>query len=249
MSEASLNAQLDKLETNIDDLNDIILELVKKEEPYKFKIKWLTKRQFAKKMLLASSSTPDDEETKKSIHMLVYGKYLVENGKLIDNEDERPDCVETRKGKEFKKPMSEKHPMLRDTYKKMKKELNKSIKMLSVKTGEIKLAVKQTNIQIATATAAIASSATIQPSGSGVPVAIAGAQSIVTSIYALIAKVSEIMPFLEPLLNVALLIASDVVEAVIAGINIILVLINTVLVGVTLLKKAVEPLATTLKMG
>lgn len=251
MSEASLNAQIEALGDNIDALIEGIEQLIKKEGTfkYKFKFKFLTKRQFAKKMLIAATPSPDDEETRKAIHMTVYGKYLVENGQLIDDEVARPDCVETRKGKNFRKPMDERHPMLKETYKKMTKELKNSINRLSDKVNEISEQVKHANIQIVTATSAIATSATIQPAGSGIPVAVTAAQSIVTTVFALIAKVGEILPFLGPLMTIPLLIAAEAIEGILIGVNMLLSVINITVATVVVLKRLIVPVASAAKLA
>lgn len=248
MSEASINNQLEMLETNIEDLNDIILELIKKEEPYKFKIKWLTKRQIAKK-ILENASPNKDEETKKSIHMLVYGKYLVEDGKLIDNEEQRPDCVERRRDKKVRKAMDDNHTILKDQTKKLKRELKNAGAVLNAKYSEIKTAIKNFNIQLTTATAAIASSSAILPPGSGVPVAITAAQNIVTAFFSLIGKVAEILPILGPLLTIPLLVAAEVLESLLIAANGILMLLNTILTALAAIKKPIAKLAGTVKMA
>ena len=208
-------SQITDLENNIDALNEVILALNEEVAPFDLTKHILTPRQIAKKIF--ESTSPYQPPDKKSIHILVYGKYMVgSDGKLVDDEVKYPNCVDKDRS------LSDHHPILKDTVKKMKKDVKNSVRILDIKSTELKSSFKLATKQIAVAAPATISAALTLPLGTGVMPALAGVQNIVASIKTLQSRVLEILPVLGPLVNIPLIIMEE-------SLNLILSMVNTIL--------------------
>ena len=127
-----------------------------------------------------------------------------------------------------KSKVDETHPM-NDFIDKKKQEVKVAVKQLGSKTGEIKDASVQLGIEIGSAAVTIASSAVIFPPGSGIPVAFSAVLSIFSSLQAFQTKVQQILPFLAPLTEVAILIPETAVNATLSPINVALATVKVAL--------------------
>lgn len=237
--------QIKQLEINIDTLSEVILKL--NEPTNSLKIDWsttfLTPRQVAKKIMKfgapiitdgTNQPIPPDE---KSIHMVVYGKYLLDGkGKLVDNEIKFPDCVDKDRG------MSLSHPMFTEKIKNMIKELKTSIRILNIKKIALKEAFELAGKQIVAGVAAAVSALTLLPFGAGLPTAIPALQSIVTAINTLMSTILEILPVLGPLVNIPLVIAEGALNGIFALVNGTLVILIGILDLIAGLKKTIGPI-------
>lgn len=237
--------QMKELESNIDALSEVIIKL--NEPTGVLKIDWtttfLTPRQTAKKIMMFGApiitdgigqTIPPDE---KSIHMVVYGKYLLDgNGVLVDNEIKFPDCVDKDRG------MSITHPMFTEKIKNMMKDLKKSIRILNIKKIALKEAFVLAGKQIIAGVAAAISALTLLPFGAGLPTAIPALQSIVTAITTLMTSIMEILPILGPLVNIPLVIASGALTGIFAMVNGALILLIGILDLIATLKQLIGPI-------
>lgn len=243
---SSAQEQINLLEENIEELEEIIYRLTKKEEPIDIQEYLLTPRQIAKKIMEFSAPmvpTLDGEEIvpvedmDKSIHMVVYGKYMVgDDGILIDNEIKYPECVDKDKS------IKDDHPIFKEKIKNMKKEIKNSLNQLSIKKDQLKDAYKLAGQQIITGSAALVSSATILPSGSGLPAALASIQTIVSAITDLQYKTLEILPLLGPLINIPLIIMDAGIDIILGSINLILSILIVLIGSIATLKELLSPL-------
>jgi len=238
--------QINQLEENIEELEEIIYRLTKKEEPIDIWEYLLTPRQIAKKIMINSAPvipTLDGEgilpaeDMEKSIHMVVYGKYLVgDDGILIDNEIKYPECVDKNRA------IGDDHPIFKEKIKNMKKQIRNSIEQISIKKNQLKDAFKLAGQQIITGTAALVASATVLPIGAGVPASIAAVQTIVSAITDLQYKVLEILPLLGPLIEIPLIIMDAGIAIVLAAINLVLTALIIVIGSIATLKELIAPL-------
>lgn len=222
------------LENNIDKLNEVILQLNEEVKPFDLSKHILTKRQIAKKMFgFLSPYQPPDE---KSIHILVYGKYMVgADGKVVDDEVKFPECVDKDRC------LNDNHPMLKDTVKNMVKDLKNSFRVLNIKSTELKDSFKLAVKQIAVAAPATASAALTLPLGSGVMPALAGVQNIVASIKTLQSRVLEIIPILGPLVNLPLIIMEESLNLILSMVNMVLTILIEVIGLIADLKNLIKP--------
>ena len=95
-------SQTTDLQNNIDELTEIIHKLNEKSKPIDITIHLMTKRQIAKKIM----ETADPNADKKTIHIIVYGKYLTgATGKVIDDEVKYPECVDNKRAIKFSHPI------------------------------------------------------------------------------------------------------------------------------------------------
>jgi hypothetical protein len=235
--------QLNQLNENIEELEYIIYLLTKSEKAFDYEQYLLTPRQIAKKIMSLGSplmpkleGVPVDEDNEKSIHMVVYGKYKVdENGTLIDNEKKDPDCVDPDKC------LNLKHPIF-DRIKVLYKELKNSLKQIPAKLSQLGDAYVLAGQQIITGTLALVSSAIVLPIGSGVPAALAAVQTIVSAITDLQYKTLEILPLLGPLLNIPLMIMDAGIAIILAAINLILTALILIIGSIVTLKQLITPL-------
>jgi hypothetical protein len=222
------------LENNIDRLNEVILSLNEDVKPFDLSQHILTKRQIAKKIFASVSQyQPPDE---KSIHILVYGKYMVGmDGKVVDNEIKYPECVDKDKA------LSINHPIMKDTVKNMVRDIKNSFRVLNIKSTELKDAFKLAVKQIAIAAPATVSAATTLPIGSGVAPALAGIQNIVASIKTLQSRVLEILPVLGPLINLPLIIMEESLNLILSMVNTVLIVLIEVLGLIADLRNLIKP--------
>ncbi len=230
------------LEKNIDDLTEIIIKLNEETPPFDVAKYFMTPRQVAKKMMKMSATVTTDATgmsipaDDKSIHMIVYGKYMVDNqGKLVDNEIKYPECVDKDKA------MQDNHPTLKDKVPNMKKEVKNSVRVLNIKKTELTKAIKLAGQQIVTGIASFAAAVVVLPIGSGAPLGMAALQSIVSAINTLSSRVMEILPILGPLIDIPLLVAEAVIDIVLNVVNVLLKVLISVLGLIVEIKKLLMP--------
>lgn len=226
-------SQFTDLEDNIDGLNEVCLALCEKTKPLDLTKYMLTNRQMIKKMMEAAS--PDkSEEVKKRIHIIVYGKYEVDgNGKLVDNEDKYPWCVDDKRSIKLT------HPLFKEV-KKMWKELKTSFRMIGIKRDQLKEAFKFAGKQIDNA-GLVAADAAAPPSPK-IKVGIAAVQGVVTAIQDLQYKVLEILPILGPLINIPLLIVEAAIDIILSVVNGILTILIAIIGTIATLKNTIMPI-------
>ncbi len=238
-------SQIDDLQSNIEELQEAIMSL--NEPAGTIKINWedyfMTPRQIAKKIALVSSITQTDSAgneipvDEKSIHISIYGKYLVgSNGDVVDNEIKYPECVDKNRG------MSDNHPTMKDKIPNMKKDIKNSFRILKIKTTQLEEATKLASKQIVAGTAAAASALVLLPIGSGLPTAIPALQSIVVAINNLQKSVLEIIPLLGPLVNVPLVVGAAFLDTVLGLVNAVLIAITALLKVIDTVRTAVAPI-------
>lgn len=217
--------------------------------------KFMTNRQIAKKMILLGGSqmgltiTPVINQTLSTTpgaafipppvdnyinnidaniaHLTVYGKFLYDsNGNLIDDEITYPDCVANDgEGEGGVNHMPSSFPML-EMAKEMKNDFKLAISGLRIKGGEIAQAFIDMQFQLILAVTTLASAATILPPGSGLPTALSAIKAIPTALMAFQTRIMQIIPYLKPLSNLAVLIPDDKIDAAIIPINTILSIIK-----------------------
>lgn len=226
-------SQITDLEDNIDELNEVCLSLCEKTKPLDLTKYMLTNRQMIKKIMESVDPDKSDEE-KKRIHIIVYGKYEVDgNGKLVDNEDKYPWCVEE------KKSINKTHPMFKQS-KEMWKELKKSFRMIGIKRDELKDAFTFAGKQIANA-GLVAADAAAPPSPK-IKVGIAAVQAVVSAIQTLQFKVLEILPILGPLINIPLMIVETAIDMILGVVNGILTILIAIIGTIATLKNTIMPI-------
>lgn len=242
-------SQLDILSTNIDNLTERILNLKETKRPDGVQIpnlkdniekNFLTDRQSAKKMMSELSNSDENE-----VHLIVYGKKpeMGIDSKIIDNEILYPNCVNKSTA------MPDNHPML-DKIRDMKKEVKKSAREFAIKVADLAAEVAQMAITVGSAAAA-AVNAIAQVPVPGIAVAFSLLQSMISSIIALINKMMEILPPLQPLLQITYLVASASLDIILVPINAIFTSINvtldiienTVLGFINIIKTALQTLS------
>jgi len=234
--------QTKELENSINDLTEIIIKL---NEPVGgFKIDWnsilLTPRQIGKKIMAAGAPIINDGEGNeiptdmKSIHTIVYGKYLEENGTLIDNEIKRPDCVDKNRG------MSLTHPLFTEKVKNMVTDLKNSYRILKIKEVALADAFKLASKQIVSGALVLADA--LLPPSPKPTVGLTAIQSIVAAISTLMASVMEIIPLLAPLLNIPLILLDSAINVMLSGINVTLQAIIAILNGALIIKQSFAPI-------
>ena len=237
-------SQVDDLQSNINELTEVVLSLNETEKPFDITKYFMTPRQIAKKMIMVTSKNPDLKDQtgvempidEKSVHIIVYGKYMVgSDGKVVDDEIKHPECVDPAKA------MSLNHPTFKEKIPNTKRDVKNSFRMLNIKKTALKddftFAIKQ----IAIGVTVMAGSAITIPIGSGIPAAIAALQSIVKAINTLMASVLEIIPILGPLIDIPLLIADAILESILVVVNTILMAIIVVLTLIATLRKLIMP--------
>jgi len=233
--------QIKALETNIENLRENIFELNKDETAMKMPtIKWLSTRQIAKKILIRV--TPDPV-TENDIHKIVYGKApIYKDGKLMDNEDTFPECVNTDRAMDLK------HPIIKIQIPDLLKGVKQAINTLCVKLAELKKAYIQAGLDIKSAYKVITITApAMLPTGTGLPIGIAAGQSVVVAVTTLASRTMEILPILGPLINIPLLVAAEVLETILGFVNLLLDGLNIILGSINLLKDVIMPLYLLLK--
>jgi hypothetical protein len=233
---------IDDLKKNVNDLSEIIIKLNEETPPFDISKYLLTPRQMAKKMMIKSATVTTDATgmpipaDEKSIHMIVYGKYMVDGqGKLVDNEIKYPECVDKDKA------MQDNHPTLTEKIPKMQKDTKDSIRVLNIKKAELMKAIKLAGQQIATGLAAFAASVVVLPIGSGAPMGLSAIQSIVAAINTLSSRVMEILPILGPLIDIPLMVAEAVIDIVLNVVNALLKILISTLGLIVEIKKLLMP--------
>lgn len=223
-----LEEQVKKSQENVDNIRE------KPTVNIDIKKYFLTERQIAKKLLMMQSPGMDEERAQ----LIVYGKLndikpvlpTDSIGKIFDNDKREPTCVSQPTDENYEeqeRPLDENSPMWKDIEKK-KKEVIDSVKELGVKAKELIVAEIQCMIEIVSSLISIASSAVIMPPGSGLPVAFASLQTMISSIKRLQAKTGEIAPLFAPLQYIALLLPASA-AAIVALIAAVMTVINTTL--------------------
>lgn len=226
-------SQITDLEDNIDELNEVCLALCEKTKPLDLTKYMLTNRQMIKKIMEAADPDKSEEE-KKRIHIIVYGKYEVDgNGKLVDDEDKYPWCVDDKRSIKLT------HPLFKEV-KQMWKELKKSFRMIGIKRDQLKDAFEFAGKQIDNA-GLVASDAAAPPSPK-IKVGIAAVQGIVTAIQDLQYKVLEILPILGPLINIPLLIVETAIDLILSVVNGILTILIAIIGTIATLKNSIAPI-------
>lgn len=226
-------SQFTDLEDNIDGLNEVCLSLCEKTKPLDLTKYMLTNRQMIKKIMESASSDNSDEE-KKRIHIIVYGKYEVDgNGKLVDDEDKYPWCVDHDRSIKLT------HPLFKEV-KKMWKELKTSFRMIGIKRDQLKESFKFAGKQIENASLVAADAAA--PPSPKIKVGIAAVQSVVTAIQDLQYKVLEILPILGPLINIPLLIVEAAIDIILSVVNGILTILIAIIGTIATLKNSIMPI-------
>ena len=153
--------------------------------------------------------------TEESAHLVVYGKLMRdENGKLIDNEILYPECVGPL-------GIPDTHPLKDEARKKLYLAIN-AVKLIGIKQQDLLDDIIQAGISIASSITAMASAVAILPPGTGLPVAFAAFQSMISTIMALTSKISEILGILPDLEFVPLVIPMEKVESILIPINAVL---------------------------
>lgn len=224
-------SQIQDLTDNIDELTEVIHKLNETVKPLDITIHLMTKRQIAKKMM--SVALPDSPPDR--IHFIVYGKELRgANGKLIDDEKKYPECVDHKRAIKFT------HSIFKEIDK-MIKDVKNSIRSLNNKLTTLKSEFVLAGKQIGFGVATISAAPTLLPPGTGLPVGINAAQSIIATINNLSAKVMEIIPILGPLINIPLLIIETAINIVLAAVNAILVALILVIGTIAELRKMILP--------
>lgn len=217
--------------------------------------KFMTNRQIAKKMIMLGGSqigltiTPVVNQTLNTTpgaafipqpisnqinnidiniaHLTVYGKFLYDsNGNLIDDEITYPECVAgDGEGEGGVNHMPGSFPML-EMAKEMKNDFQLAISGLRIKGGEIGQAFIDMQFQLILAVTTLASAATILPPGSGLPTALSAIKAIPTALMAFQTRIMQIIPYLKPLGNLAVLLPDESMNAAIVPINTILSIIK-----------------------
>lgn len=229
-------SQFEDLNDNIDELSEVILKLNEKSGPPIDLTKYmLTKRQAAKKIMELASPESD----KKDIHYVVYGKYEVDsNGKVVDDEDKYPWCVE------HKRAIKITHPIFKEV-KKMFREIKTSIRALGVKMDELQEAFKFAGKQLVNASVVAADAAA--PPAPKIKTGIAAVQAVVAVIQDLAHKIIEILPFLGPLIDIPLIIMETALDMVLSVVNGILAALIVIIGSIATLKKSILPIIAGLK--
>jgi hypothetical protein len=187
---------------------------------------FMTHRQVAKKIMLTTcgtvpglvgeSSIPKiDEET---AHLAIYGKLMKDSdGKLIDDENKFPECVDWILFKKSPDSDEDIFPM-KDTIKKMKDEAKEAIKGLFTKITELGAEASKAGVEIGVGSAAFIDAATNIPKPQPA-LAISAVLGILSSVSKLQSKVLEIVPYLAPLLNLTVLLPITILDTVLGIIN------------------------------
>ena len=156
---------------------------------------YMTDCQCLKKQLITEGM---DEET---AHLSVYGILLYNNvNKIIDDEISHPECYD-----ESKSSIKKNHK-IREKLKEIKKDVSTSIKQLGIKTGEISDESIRLSIESSSAVITMASSPSIFPPGSGLPVAFSAVLSIFSSLQSFQTKIVQILTILKPLKYISILL-------------------------------------------
>lgn len=228
----TMYSNIDKITAAVDDIN----KSVNVASPPSMDIRehFMTDRQVMKKVMMSGgnmSGIPDPSATdiqmsEEDAHSLVYGKLMYDdNGKLVDNEEKNPECVDK------KTKVKDSHP-LKMWIKNKKLDVAIAFDSLKSKSAEIGEASTQLSIETVAAFITIGSSAAILPFGAGVPTAFSALQGIFSALQAFQTKVIQVLPILEPLTYVAILIPLDVIGTVIGMINGLLAIVSGALAAV-----------------
>jgi hypothetical protein len=221
---SQLKEQVDKAVVGIDKIRvkpTISIDLTKY---------FLTDRQIMKKIIMVKSPGITEENAQ----LIVYGKLYYKDDKLYDNDKLDPNCVLQPTDEDYAilGPSLDENSPIGDEIKKMKEESIQSVKELGIKLQELIVAQIQCLTEIISAITSIAASIAIMPPGSGLPVAFASLQTMLSSIKRLQSKVGEILPYLKPLEYLTLLLPASA-SGVISLVSGILVVLNTTTLGDT----------------
>ena len=171
--------------------------------------------------------------TPETAHLIVYGKIKrAADGTIIDNEVLDPDCVL------HKFAMPDNHPSL-SQIKELKNLVVKALKMLFAKYQDIIDDVAQAMISIPANITAMISAAAILPPGSGLPVAFAALQTLISTIMNLVQKVAPIPDYLHYLDNLPMLIPMEALNAILVSLNVTLTALLTILDTVDAVSKLI----------
>lgn len=160
--------------------------------------------------------------TEESAHLIVYGKLMRDsNGKLVDNEELYPECVGPL-------GMPDTHPLKDEVRKKLYFAIY-AVKMIGIKLQDLLDDIIQAGISIAASITSMASAIAILPLGTGLPVAFAAFQSMISTIMALTAKIADLVGILPDLEFVPMVIPADMVDPILIPINAQLTALNTIM--------------------
>ena len=160
--------------------------------------------------------------TPETAHLIVYGKIKRgADGAIVDNEVEDPDCVGSL-------GMPANHPTLADI-RDIKNQLIKAIKMLGIKQQDLIDDIAEAMISIPASISAMVSAVAILPPGSGLPVAFAAFQTLISTIMTLVQKVVPIPDYLHYMDKLPILLKPEMLDAILGTLNVGLTAILTIL--------------------
>lgn len=227
-------SQIDNLKKNIDNLKNAIVDLNKSDSDFDITDYLLTPRQIAKKIITLSTTSVDE----KGIHIIVYGKYLEgKNGKVIDNENKFPECVDEERAINIKDEIVKKGEN-------MVKEVKSSISLIKGQIDRLKKETKLAAKQITTAVTVLPASVTALPPGSGTPAAMSALQNVVSAVQKISPSTLDILPTLDPLINIPMVVVEDSVDLVLGAVNSMLISLISVLELVDEVATTVKPIET-----